>query len=235
MATQIVTSQISKPLIERYERLSTAVVFDILDKMGLPNQALAADVRPLDVSMSVVGPAFTVIGEEATDGTDYGSAAFEMFRQIVPGSVIVMAGSGHSVAGPWGENASISAQLAGARGMVTDTGTRDSGPIVKLGFPVFSHYISPVFMSGRFAITGHQRPVEVAGQVQASVCVTPGDLVVADRDGVVIVPQQRVLPVLEAAEELERIEQKIRDALRSGEDREAVYLRLPKFTHVSKQ
>jgi regulator of RNase E activity RraA len=221
-------------LIERYGKLSTPVVFDVLDKMGFPNQTLAAEIRPLDPAKMAVGPAFTILGEPVADGTDYGAAAFEMFRQIIHGSVLVMAGSGHRVAGPWGENASISAQLAGARGMVTDTGTRDASAIVELGFPVFSRYISPVFMSGRFAVVGHQQPIRMDGQVTAHVNVSPGDLVVADRDGVVIVPQQLAVRVLEAAEELERIEQLIRAALRTGEDREAVYKRYPKFAHIRK-
>lgn len=232
MSTHAVTVGCSEELVERYAHLSTPVVFDVLDKMGYPNQALAAEIGPLDPSMTLVGPAFTIVGEEACDGTDYGAAAFEMYRRIIPGSVLVMAGNGHRIAGPWGENASISAQLAGARGMVTDTGTRDAGPIVELGFPVFCRYVSPVFMSGRFAVTGHQQPVDLAGQVDERVRVTPGDLVVADRDGVVIVPQHLAPTVLQGAEELERIEQRIRSALRDGEDREAVYQRFPKFAHL---
>jgi regulator of RNase E activity RraA len=74
----------------------------------------------------------------------------------------------------------------------------------------------------------------LAGQVTSHVNVSPGDMVIADRDGVVIVPQQLAVRVLEAAEELERIERLIRAALRAGEDREAVYQRYPKFAHIRK-
>ena len=232
--TPTLVSESTASLISRFGDLSTPVVFDVLDKLGFPNQAVCASVKPLDPAMKVIGPAFTIVGRSLNDGSDYGSAAFEMFRAIEPGCVLVMEGNGHRVAGPWGENASLSAMLAGARGMVTDTGTRDAGPIAELGFPTFASYVSPVFMSGRFAVTGHQQMIQLTGQGGAAVQITPGDFVVGDRDGVVIVPQRLIPTVLEAAEELERIEQQIRAALRTGEDRESVYRRLPKFAHLRK-
>jgi regulator of RNase E activity RraA len=225
-------SRSTEELTARFEQLSTAVVFDVLDKLGFHDQAVCSKVKPLDPGMRIAGPAFTIVGRSLNDGSDYGSAAFEMFRAIRPGVVLVMGGAGHSVAGPWGENASISALQAGARGMVTDTGTRDAGPIVDLGFPVFSGYVSPVFMSGRFAIVGHEQPITLAGQTGREVTVSPGDFVIADRDGVVIVPGQLVTAVLAGCEELERIEGEIRKALRNGEERESVYRRLPKFAHL---
>ncbi len=224
----------TEELTVRYEVLSPAVVYDVLDKMGFPNQALSSKIRPVDSQMKVAGPAFTIVGENHGDGSDYGSAAFEMFRHMTPGQVLVMGGKGHAVSGPWGENASLSAQLAGARGMITDTGTRDAGPIAELGFPTFSRYITPVFMAGRFAFRGHQTPIDLAGQVAEKVTVTPGDFIVADRDGIVVVPLALAERVLLDAEELERIEKKIREALRTGEDREAVYRRYPKFAHIQK-
>jgi regulator of RNase E activity RraA len=217
-------------LLARYDRLSTPLVYDVLDRMGRPNQALACAVRPLDPGMRVVGPAFTVHGEERT--ADDGAAGYRMFREIVPGSVLVMAANGHRVAGPWGENASISAQMRGARGLVTDGGSRDAAEVVALGFPVFSRYVTPVFMGGRWAVTGHQRPVRLDAQVDGQITVRPGDFVVADRDGVVIVPAELLEEVLVAAERLNEIEEQLRAGLRAGEDREVVYKRHPKFDHV---
>ncbi len=105
-------------LSARFEQLSTAVVFDILDKLGYHNQAVCSKVKPLDPGMRLAGPAFTIIGRSLNDGSDYGSAAFDMFRAIRPGVVLVMGGAGHSVAGPWGENACILAMEAGACGIV---------------------------------------------------------------------------------------------------------------------
>jgi regulator of RNase E activity RraA len=145
-----------------------------------------------------------------------------------------MASNGHRATGPWGENASISSQMKGARGLVTDGGVRDAAETVALGFPVFSRYLTPVFMGGRWAITEHQTPVRLEAQLGESVEVRPGDLVVADRDGVVIVPAELAEEVLAAAERLNEIEELLRAGLRAGEDREAVYKRHPKFAHVRK-
>jgi regulator of RNase E activity RraA len=217
-------------LVARYDRLSTPLVYDILDRLGLPNQALDCQVRPLDPGMRVVGPAFTVHGEE--DRADDGAAGYRMFRAIAPGSVLVMATNGHRVAGPWGENASISARMNGARGLVTDGGCRDAAEVAALGFPLFCRYLTPVFMGGRWAVKDHQRPVRIAAQVGDALTVRPGDFVVADRDGVVIVPAELLDEVLVAAERLNEIEERLRAGLRAGEDREAVYKRHPKFAHV---
>ena len=217
-------------LIARYEKLSTPMIYDILDRMGLQNQALCAEIKPLSPTMKVAGPAFTIQGEE--DRTDDGQAGYRMFREIVPGSVLVMASNGHRVSGPWGENASITAQMRQARGLVTDGGTRDANEVVELRFPLFCRFVSPVFMQGRFAIKAHQRPVELDGQVSEKVRVNPGDFVLADRDGVIIIPSELLEEVLTAAERLAEIEEQLRAGLRAGEDREVVYKRHPKFAHV---
>jgi regulator of RNase E activity RraA len=221
-------------LIERYERLSSPVVYDILDKMGYPNQALSAEIRPLAPDMLVAGPAFTFAGTDCGPGQPPAISGYEVFRHIVPHSVLVMATNGHRASGPWGENTGLSAQVRGARGIVIDGGTRDANAVVAMAFPTFCRYVTPVFASGRFQTISFQQPVQVAGQVDATVTVTPGDFVMADRDGVVIVPQVLVEEVLIAAERLEEIEGLLREGLRTGEDREAVYKRYPKFAHVRK-
>lgn len=214
----------------RYARLSTPLVYDILDRMGLPNQALHCGVRPLDPDMRIAAPAFTVYGEASRE--DDGAAGYRMFREIEPGTVLMMATNGHRVSGPWGENASLSAQGKGARGLITDGGVRDAAEVIALGFPVFSRHLTPVFMGGRFAIKAHQRPIQLDGQIDGKVPIRPGDFIVADRDGVVVVPIEIADEVLTAAEQLNEIEEKIRAALRAGEDRETVYQRHPKFAHV---
>src|SRR5213593_239620 len=95
--------QISE-LAQRYERLSTPVVYDILDQMGYPAQALSSQIRPLALDMVIAGPVFTVEGRDYRPDQPSGVSSYQMFRDIVPGSVIVMAMNGHMLSGPWGEN-----------------------------------------------------------------------------------------------------------------------------------
>src|SRR5689334_13979411 len=89
-------------LSERYERLSTPVVYDILDQMGYPAQALSAQFRPLSLGMMVAGPVFTVEGRDYRPDQPSPVSSYQMFRDIVPGSIIVMTMNGHMQSGPWG-------------------------------------------------------------------------------------------------------------------------------------
>lgn len=219
-------------LIERYRAIPTAVAYDVLDAMGLPNQALHQAIKPLAPGMRVAGPAYTARGMSAAGaGT---ASSYQMYREFTPGCVLVMDTGGHAVAGPWGENTSLSAAMRGAAGAVLDGGTRDLEQVEAMGFPVFARFVTPVFAKGRWSMVALNEPIQVSGQVAAQVRVEPGDFVLGDRDGVVVIPWRLQWEVLEAAEELERIEERIQAALRSGEDREEVYRRLPKFDHVRK-
>lgn len=218
-------------LITRYERLSSPLVYDVLDQLGHPNQALAAEIRPLAPEMVVAGPAFTIEGCDSRVGL-MNISSYQMFRDVVPDSVMVMAMNGHHMSAPWGENSSISARHSGARGIILDGATRDANAVAARGFPTFCRFLTPVFSQGRFTLTAYQTPIQMPGQVCETVSVTPGDFVMADRDGTVIVPKALIETVLLAAEKLAEIEQLIRAALESGEDREAVYKRYPKFDHL---
>lgn len=221
-------------LIGRYEALSSPLVYDILEHMGYANQALDSEISALDPAAVVAGPAFTLDGETCRDGLPETIPFNRVFRHITPHSVIVSATNGHSVSGPWGENTSLAAQMQGARGIVLDGGTRDAGAIVKLGFPAFCRFVTPVMAPGRFQMTAYQVPVDVAGQIDSAVKVRPGDFVMADRDGIVIVPWAIVEKVLGAAERLGEIEVTLRAELLAGEDREVVYDRHPKFAHITR-
>ncbi len=221
-------------LAARYCALATAIVYDILDEMGYPNQALHHSIRPVAPGMRVAGPAYTARGMGAAGEARALASSYQMFRELTPGCVLVRDGGGHDVSGPWGENTSLSARQRGCVGAVLDGGTRDAEAFGALGFSVFARFVTPVFARGRWATVELNQPILMPGQVAAQVRVDPGDFVLGDGDGVVIVPQAVQREVLEAAEELARIEGRIQAALQAGEDREAVYRRLPKFAHVRK-
>ena len=218
-------------LIARYRTVSSPTVYDVLDKMGHPNQALSSRIRPLLRGHRVAGPALTLQGATMTvaDGRWGTAFSYDMFRAIQPGDVIVFDCGGHEQGGAWGGNTGATARLKGAAGIIIDGGTRDETDLIAMGFPTWCRFVTPVLAHGRFEIRGFNVPVTMTGQVDRGVTVNPGDFVVADDDGVVIVPEALRAEVIEFAEAAERAEAAIRQAIEAGEDRESIDRRLDRW------
>jgi 4-hydroxy-4-methyl-2-oxoglutarate aldolase len=218
-------------VIRRFKVFAAATVYDVLDKMGYPNQALAAGIRPLAKGYQLAGPAFTVYGTSTAtyDGRRGSAMSYEMFRSVQNGDVIVFDTGGHRMGGPWGANTGTNAKARGAAGIVLDGGTRDGRDLIELGFPTYCRFTTPVLAHGRFQVEGFNVPISLSGQVQERVQVNPGDFVLGDDDGVVIIPQPLLEEVLEYSEAATEAEAQIRQALEAGEDRENVDRRIDRW------
>lgn len=218
-------------LIRRCRALSAATVYDVLDKLGHPNQAVSSAIRPLKTGWKLAGPILTVHGRSmsAADGRWGTAFSYDMFRAIRPGDVIVFDCGGHALGGPWGGNTGANARAKGAAGILIDGGTRDLADLVEMNFPTYARFLTPVLAHGRFQVHGFNEPISVAGQVGDRVAVSPGDYLVADDDGAVVVPQALLGEVLHFAELAEECEGQIRRALDAGEDRESVDKRIDRF------
>ncbi len=217
-------------LIRRYHAVSSPTIYDVLLKMGRPSQALSSDIRPLGRGQRIAGPAITLRGETMTE-TDgrWGTAfSYEFFRRIQSGDIIVFDCGGHAQAGPWGGNTGATARVKGAAGIILDGGTRDFTDLVEMKFPTFCRFVTPVLAHGRFQIKGFNEPITVSGQIDR-VPVRPGDFVVADDDGIVVVPRELIEEALDYAEYAEQAEKTIRAAIESGEDRESIDKRLDRW------
>jgi regulator of RNase E activity RraA len=221
-------------LIARYRKLPTPTLYDVMDKMGFPNQALSCDIKPLAPGYRIAGPALTMRGSSTAtyDGKRGSAMSYEMFRKIQTGDVIVLDTGGHRVGGPWGANTGTNAKVRGAAGIIIDGGTRDAADLVEMKFPCFCRFVTPVLSHGRFQIEAVNVPISVSGQVHERVQVSPGDFVVTDDDGVVVVPRELLDVVAELTEEAEKGEAAIRRALEAGEDREAIDARVDRFAAV---
>jgi 4-hydroxy-4-methyl-2-oxoglutarate aldolase len=218
-------------LIRRYSALSAATVYDVLDKLGRSNQALSSEIRPLKTGWKIAGPVLTVHGKSmsAADGSWGTAFSYDMFRAIQPGDVIVFDCGGHRQGGPWGGNTGATARAKGAAGIIIDGGTRDLADLVEMSFPTFCRFVTPVLAHGRFQVHGFNEPITVSGQVDERVAVSPGDFLIADDDGAVVVPQHLLEEVLGFAELAEKAEGEIRRALDAGEDRQSVDRRIDRF------
>jgi len=225
-------------IVERYRKLDSALIYDTLDAMGLPAQQLDLEIKPLDINMVVAGPAFTskwVVSEEtkkvASPRLEILSNSYQMLKGMTPGCVYVEDVGNDPVSGGLGENLGISVKLAGAMGVVCDGGTRDRKALIAMGFPVFSRFSSCTFSWGRRRFIDYQIPIRLSGHVSKWVTVNPGDFIFGDCDGILVIPQDLALEVLEGAEKVAEIEEDQRKRLLAGEEREQVY-KINRYAHI---
>ncbi|MFO1397168.1 MAG: RraA family protein [Burkholderiales bacterium] len=169
------------------ERLYTAVLSDVLDDLGCRQQAMPPAIRPLDDALVMAGFARTGLYREVYRVTpDENPYELEMalIDSLHRDEIAVFACGGSRRIAPWGELLTTASRARGAAGCITDGFVRDIRQIRALQFPVFHGGIAPLDSKGRGMVAEIDIPVECAG-----VAIAPGDLVVGDADGVVVVPQ----------------------------------------------
>jgi regulator of RNase E activity RraA len=203
----------------RYRTLYTGAVSDVLDSLGLRSQALPHYIAPLSLEMVVAGPAFTSQGYAVTDvASDDSHTRLRMLDSIEPGSVAVWSAGGHVSSGHWGEMMSNAARERGCRGAVVDGGLRDTRFMLRMGFPVFARFRNPAGSIGRWEIREWNIPVTI-GETR----IHPGDFVLGDADGVVVIPQALTTEVLLRTEEIVGRENDMRADLARGVTVSEVY------------
>jgi len=207
------TEEQAASLIERFAAISyTGAISDILDEMGLHNQVLPHEIQSISVGQTLAGRALTLLGErtENQDPEVIFVPFLRMLGEVQPGAVLVSQAN-DSNAAHLGELSSETAQFRGARGAVIDGGVRDTAYIRKLGFPVFARYRTPRDISGRWRLVDYSVPIRIG-----AVVVSPGDFVIGDADGVVVVPAAVAGEVIAKAEEVVRTENQVRKAILEG-------------------
>jgi regulator of RNase E activity RraA len=179
------------------QKLYTAVVSDALDELGYRNQALRESIRPLFPDDRFAGWARTIacVDTYHIPADPYGTE-IEAVDSILPGDAVMVSTAGSTQNAPWGELLSTAARTRGARGAVIDGLVRDVRKIRELGFPVFARGIKPVDSKGRGMVLDYNVPVDCCG-----VLVSPGDLVFADYDGVIVIPAEVLPEVIRMATE----------------------------------
>jgi 4-hydroxy-4-methyl-2-oxoglutarate aldolase len=198
-------------LCNRFERLFTGAVNDVLREHNLLYQALPTNILPLREEMVVAGEAFTVKGAPTLEIKDDMRIRGDMLDSITPNSVVVWDTSGDQASAQWGEMITMAAKRQGARGAVVDGGVRDTRQVLSVGFPLWTRYRTSSAMMGRFRITGWSIPVEIGG-----VQIFPGDIVFADIDGVLVIPRTLAYDVLVRSEEVVQGEREIKQWVKDG-------------------
>lgn len=194
--------------------LYTAVLSDVLDELGYRDQAMPAHIRPLDDEIVMVGRARTGAYREVytvVPGDNPYALEIALVDDLKAGEIAVLGCGGSTRIAPWGELLSTAARARGAAGCLTDGFVRDIRPIRRMKFPVFHGGIAPLDSKGRGKVAEIDVPIHVAG-----VAVAPGDLVVGDADGVIVVPRAVEAKALEKAFGKVRGENATRDELERG-------------------
>jgi 4-hydroxy-4-methyl-2-oxoglutarate aldolase len=203
----------NKDLVARLAAIPyTGAISDILDEMGLTEQVLPKDIQSILPGQTLAGRALTLLGGLTTsnDADIIFRPFLRMLGEIQPDDVLVSQPNDSLVA-HLGELSSETAQHRGARGAVIDGGVRDVDYIIRLGFPVFARYKTPRDINGRWRLVDHQVPITIG-----NVHIRPGDYVVGDRDGVLIIPQEIAGAVVAKAEEVVQTENLVRKAILEG-------------------
>lgn len=196
------------------QRVFSALLGDVLDKMGFLHQFLPPEVRPLREDMVVVGRAMPVLEVDLEENSVAGRKPFglmlEALDDLKPFEVYVAAANNPPYA-LWGELMSTRAQQLGAAGAVMNGYSRDTAGILALGFPTFSSGCYAQDQGPRGEVADFRVPVSI-GRVN----IHPGDLVFGDRDGVLIVPRAAEEECIRRAFEKLEGENLVRAAIENG-------------------
>lgn len=191
-----------KEMVDQFESVSAATAHEAMGRTG----AMASNIKPIYSGMKVCGPAITVqchVGDNIM--------LHKALSIAQPGDVLVAGTGGFAEdGGYWGEILTIEAQARGVKGLIIDGCIRDALAIKEHGFPVFSRGVS---MKGTVK--------ETIGLINHPICcggvlVNPGDIVLSDEDGVVVIPKEKAQETLKKCWERERKEQMIMKELKAG-------------------
>jgi regulator of RNase E activity RraA len=204
-------------LCARYRKLYMPAVADALYQLGMEEQVLPSSLRPLFDEQRMVGAAFTLEGRaiEPRIGWEPGieriRSYLEVFEQLQPDSVMVSVNPGSHV-GHFGELTGNSARQHGCVGVVLDGNLRDIEGLREIGFQVFYRDLSPLNAIGRWEMASSQVPVAIG-----DVTIYPGDIIMGEFDGILVIPGADAEEVLVTAEEIVGAEARVRQEMRDGE------------------
>lgn len=196
----------SDDIVTELSRFATSGISDALDRLGIAGQA--AGIFPVTPNARTAGRTFTGLYQPVDVA---GGTVGDYIDDVPPGQVVVLDNAGRTDATVWGDILTMVASRRGVAGTVIDGVCRDASRSHEVDYPVFSR--------GRWMRTGKDRVQMIGIQcpvVLGRVRVRPGDVLIGDEDGVVVVPRDREGEVLDAVLAIERAEQSIREQVQNG-------------------
>ncbi len=201
------------------EHLYTAVLADIMDSLGFKDQVMSYEIHPLYPGASLVGRSATMLAVETYLIPDQlYDKQLELLDDLKPGEVVVVSMVGTRPAALWGELISTHCRAKGGRGALVGGWSRDIRAITAMDFPVFGKGLVPADSRGRYNVVETRTKILVG-----EVAVNDGELIVADSDGCVVIPQPIEDEVVSKATEKVSGENTVRDILAKGDSIRRVF------------
>lgn len=212
-------------LTERLSACYASAVHDVLRGLGYGNCVLPPQIRPLDPSKRLAGEIYTISGHVDQTLSRHESLLrwSRVLSRVPSGKVLVCQPNTKAIA-LMGELSARALMVKNTRGYVVDGHCRDTDFILELGFPVYCELNTPADIVERWAYDALGEPITIG-----TVTIRSGDYLVADRDGVVIVPNEVVDEAVTRTEAVMSTESEMRDAILAGMDAEEAYLKFGKF------
>ncbi len=212
-------------VVPRLDKLYTGVVHDVMRDLELSGFVLPPDIRPLFPEQTLAGVVSTVSGKVDTSA-DAHQTLLEWTGLLskAKADTVLVCQPNDGVIAHMGELSAETLKLRGVRGYVVDGGCRDVNFIIEQEFPVWYRYHTPRDVVGYWLPDQFEVPIAIG-----EVTINPGDLALGDRDGMLILPQDRAEEIVTAAELAMATENRVRTAILDGVDPQEAYLKYGKF------
>lgn len=212
-------------LTRRLDRCYTGAIWDVMREMALTHCVLPREIRAIDPETRVAGRVFTVNGRPDVTLTAHQSLLlWTEFLSVAPVDHVVVCQPKDDMRALMGELSAETLQSRGVRGYIVDGGSRDNTFIRKIGFPVFARFQSPRDVVAAWRPEAYGKPIRI-GDVE----VETADYVLADIDGIVVIPGAVAETVVSRVEEVMATENQVRKAILGGMDPREAYLQFGKF------
>jgi 4-hydroxy-4-methyl-2-oxoglutarate aldolase len=193
----------------------TAVIADVFDTLGKTPPVLNTKMFPIG-GARFAGRAYTIGGEMHHGQVQGDRAKLAAIDAMPPGTVPIWAGKDIRGVCCFGDLLATAMKARGCAGVVVDGGVRDVAYLQKLGLPMWARYRTPAQAIGRWRVVSRQEPVKVLGALKKWVTVHPDDIIVADEDGVIIVPIGLGPEIAHKVQQWAAVETGAREEIRHG-------------------
>jgi len=212
-------------LTERLSKCYTGVIHDIMRDDGHKNFTLPSSIRPCKDKHILAGQIFTMEGsvDQTLDHHETLLAWTGFLSKAPKNKVVICQPNNHEVA-LMGELSAETLQLKGVRGYIVDGGARDLDFILKIDFPLWSSFYTPRDVVGYWKPTDFEKTIKIGNTI-----INNNDYVLADIDGVVIIPQKNIEDILNRSEKLINTENLVRKSIKEGMDPQEAYIKYSAF------